>query len=100
MSVGEALQGKEGVMGVAYRVNYPPGQPGVMVVSSIIRRFEASEWQRLEVEVEIEVEVEVVLSTVHPSLDTLSYSTMVLLLRRCSESKEASNQACLYCLSR
>lgn len=41
-----------------------------MVVSSIIRRFEASEWQWLQVEVEIEVEVEVVLSTVHPRLGT------------------------------
>lgn len=40
----------------------------MMVVSSIIRRFEASEWQwhevELEVKVEVEVELEDVLSTV------------------------------------
>lgn len=56
-----------------------------MVVSSIIRRFEASEWQWLEVEFEVkgEVEFEDVLSTVYPRLGNLSYSTMVLLLHRC-----------------
>lgn len=46
----------------------------------------------IEVKVEVEVKVEDVLSTVHPRLDNLSHSTMVLLLHRCSESKEASNQ--------
>lgn len=62
-----------------------------MVVSSIIRRFEASEWQWLQVEVEIEVEVEVVLSTVHPRLGTpklLYHGIIAARVLRKQESKQ------------